>query len=111
MDDREDITITDGAANVFVDLALPATETDIMKVSIARAITNTIRKRDLTQVEAAKILGTDQAKISALLRGRLKDFSVERLFTYLVLLGRDLEIHISRKYRNESGRIKIRECA
>jgi predicted XRE-type DNA-binding protein len=79
----------------------------MLKVALARAITNTIRKRGLTQPEAAKIIGVDQAKISALLRGRLKGFSVDRLVRYLCALGKDIDIRISGRSRNEPGRVKV----
>ena len=102
----EDIVI-ESSGNVFTDVGLPATEEDMFKVAIARIITATVRKRALTQAEAAEIIGIDQAKVSALLRGRLKGFSVERLFRFLILLGRDVNILISRRYKNERGQIKI----
>ena len=73
-------TVTDSSGNVFADLNLPSTEEDMLKVQIARAISNTIEKRGLTQSDAAAKLGTDQAKISAITRGRLKEFKIDRLF-------------------------------
>ena len=111
MDDA-DRQVTTSSGNVFVDLDLPSSREDMLKIVIAEAITTTIQRRKLTQVEAAKIIGTDQAKISALLRGRVTNFSVGRLMAFLLSLGRDLDIHISKRYRrNEAGRIRIRECA
>lgn len=108
LDTTETAAVVDSTGNVFADLGLPSGEEDMVKVNIARAITNTIKKRGLTQAEAAKIIGTDQAKVSALLRGRLRGFSVERLFVFLLMLGRDVDIHISKRYRsNERGRLKI----
>jgi len=100
--------IVDSSGNVFTDLGLPASQEDMIKVAIAQAITCILRKRGLTQSEAAHIVNADQAKISALFRGRLRGFSVERLFRYLVLLGQDVDIHISKKYRRDRpGRIKV----
>lgn len=96
--------------NVFADLGLPAQEKDMLKVQIAMAISAAIEKRKLTQVEAAKIVNTDQSKISALLRGRLGDFSVERLVQFLVLLGRDIDIRISGNH-NSRGQIRVRNVA
>jgi predicted XRE-type DNA-binding protein len=75
--------VVPSSGNVFADLGLPAQEKDMLKVQIAMAISAAIEKRKLTQVEAAKIVNADQSKISALLRGRLKDFSVERLIQFL----------------------------
>lgn len=105
------LDVTDSSGNVFADLGLPSTDKDMLKVRIAMAISATLEKRGLTQVEAAKLIGTDQAKVSALLRGRLKDFSIERLMMFLLLLGRDIEIRLSKAARNHKGRIKVRDAA
>lgn len=108
-DGIEDLVVP-SSGNVFADLGLPAQEKDMLKVQIAMAISAAIDKRNLTQVEAAKIVNTDQAKISALLRGRLKDFSVERLVQFLILLGKDIDIRISGNHKSR-GRIRVRTAA
>lgn len=104
---RTDEIVIESSGNVFADLDLPHSEEDMLKVTIARVITSILRKRELTQVQAAEIIGVDQAKVSALLRGRLKGFSVERLMKFLTLLGKDVDIRISGKFRNQPGRIKV----
>lgn len=48
----------------------------------------------LTQAKAAKMMRLDQPKISALMRGKLKGFSTERLFRCLNDLGQLVEIII-----------------
>ena len=53
-----------------------------------------MRVRVRTQVAAAALMGIDQPKVSMLMRGRLKDFSMERLMHFLVMLGRDVVIGI-----------------
>jgi predicted XRE-type DNA-binding protein len=68
----------------------------MLKVEITQAISATIRKRNVTQAAAGEIIGVDQAKVSALLRGRLAGFSVDRLAVFPVKLGRDIDITISR---------------
>ena len=105
-------SVIDSSGNVFADLNLPSSEEDMLKVQISRAIAATLRRRKLTQVDAAKIMCVDQAKVSALLRGRFKGFSVDRLFRLLILLGRDVDIHISDKVKdNGPGRINVRQAA
>jgi len=105
--DREEV-IVEGSGNIFADLGLPHGEEDILKVHIALAITNTLRKRGLTQAQAARIVGTDQAKISAILRGRVKGLSADRLIRYLLCLGRDVEVHIPpRSSLDRPGRIRV----
>jgi predicted XRE-type DNA-binding protein len=51
-----------------------------------------VERRRLTQAGAAEVLEVDQPKISALKRGRLSGFSLDRLVRFLVLLGSDVEI-------------------
>jgi len=98
------------SGNVFADLGLPSGDEDMLKVKIAMAISAAIEKKKLTQVEAAKIVKADQAKISALLRGRLKGFSVERLIQYLILLGRDIDVRISGNHKTR-GQITVKISA
>lgn len=107
--DADHALVTDGSGNVFADLGLPSDEEDMVKVQISRAIASTIRRRKLTQVDAARIMEVDQARVSDLLRGRLRGFSVERLFRYLVMLGQNVDIHISQKNKEkgETGQIRV----
>jgi transcriptional regulator with XRE-family HTH domain len=60
----------------------------------AAKIIEEIKRRRLTQTEAAKILGVDQPKISALKQGKLSGFSIERLMRLLLALGRDIQITV-----------------
>ena len=87
------------SGNVFADLGLPNAEDRLAKAELARKISEIIGGRRLTQVEAAELLGIDQPKISALARGRLEGFSLERLMRFLNVLGRDVEIVVKAKTR------------
>ncbi len=53
-----------------------------------------IEKRNITQAEAGKIMGIDQSDVSRLLKGRLRTFSIERLFQFLNRLGYNVELKI-----------------
>ncbi len=87
------------SGNVFADLGLPNAEDRLAKAELARKVSEIIVARRLTQVEAAELLGIDQPKISALVRGRLQGFSLERLMRFLNVLGRDVEIVVKPKAR------------
>jgi transcriptional regulator with XRE-family HTH domain len=50
------------------------------------------KKRKLTQKKAAEVMGIDQPKVSAILRGRLSGFTIERLMRFLMALGMDIII-------------------
>jgi predicted XRE-type DNA-binding protein len=86
--------VTESCGNVFADLGLPDADELMTKAKLALRIEQIMRERKLTQARAAKLLGVDQPKISALARGRLDGFSVERLFRFLNALDRDVEIVI-----------------
>jgi predicted XRE-type DNA-binding protein len=84
----------ESSGNVFADLGLPNSDELLAKAELAIRITDILRHRHLTQVQAAAILGIDQPKVSALIRGRLSGFSIERLLRFLLLLGADVSITI-----------------
>jgi predicted XRE-type DNA-binding protein len=107
----DDIVVHESAGNVFADLNLPHGREDMLKVEIARAISAAIRKKGLTQTAAGEAIGVDQAKVSALLRGRLAGFSVERLIVFLIKLGRDVDITISRVHKNREGAVRVKSAA
>jgi predicted XRE-type DNA-binding protein len=97
---KHDYAVSGG--NVFADLGLPRPEEALAKAELAHKISRIIRARRLTQARAAEILGVDQPKISALVRGRLSGFSIERLLRFLMLLGHDVEITVKSRPRSRS---------
>lgn len=63
-----------------------------IRASLAREIARIICDRGLTQREAARLLGTAQPRVSALLNGNVEGFSLDRLVRYLNALGEDVHI-------------------
>src|SRR5215207_5152650 len=88
-------TFTESSGNVFTDLGLPDARTRLAKAELARSITAIIQERGLTQREAAQVLEVDQPKVSAITRGRLGDFSLERLLMLVNRVGMDIDIAVS----------------
>jgi predicted XRE-type DNA-binding protein len=80
------------SGNVFADMGLKNPKELLAKAELVQRICDIIAQRKLTQARAAKLLGIDQPKVSALLRGRLDGFSTDRLFRFLNALGSDVEI-------------------
>ena len=97
---EHDVEVSSG--NVFADLGLPEPEEALAKAQLAYRISSIITHRHLTQKTAAELLGIDQPKVSALMRGRLGGFSTERLLRFLNVLGRDVEIRIKPKPRTRA---------
>ena len=92
---------TPSSGNVFADLKLPNADDLLAKAELAAKIIAEIQRRQLTQSQAATVLGIDQPKVSALKQGKLSGFSIERLLRFLLRLGRDVEITV--KSRSRSG--------
>ena len=91
-----------GSGNVFEDLGHRRPAEALAKAELARRIGMLIAKRGLTQASAAELLKIDQPKISALVRGRLAGFSLDRLVRFLVLLGNDVKIVVTPRTRTAS---------
>jgi len=92
----------ESSGNVFADLGLPNADEMLAKADLAIKIADILRRRRMTQMQAAAVLGVDQPKVSALIRGRLSGFSIERLLRFLLRLGADVSITIKPRSRPRS---------
>jgi predicted XRE-type DNA-binding protein len=88
--------------NVFADLGLPNAGEHLVKAGLVVRIGGIIRQRKLTQAGAAEIMGIDQPKVSAMLSGQFRGYSVERLMRFLVALGHDVEIVVKPRRRSSA---------
>ena len=97
---KKAIKVIESSGNVFADIGVAEPELALAKAELASQIDQVIKARRLKQVDVAEILGVDQGKVSALVRGRLTGFSTERLFRFLIALGRDFNIVVSKRPRS-----------
>lgn len=102
--DRENTT-TASSGNVFADLGLADADDLMAKANLALHIRRTIEARKLTQVQAARLLGLDQPKVSSIVNGRLEGFSTERLMRFLNDLGCDVQISVSAPHPGARGHL------
>jgi predicted XRE-type DNA-binding protein len=91
---KKSANVQESSGNVFADLGLRDPQGRLIKADLAHRLCQLITARGLTQTKAAKMMGLDQPKISALRQGKLKGFSAERLFRCLNDLGQEIEIGI-----------------
>ncbi len=104
-----EIPVIAGSGNVFADLGFEAPEEELTKAQLASQIRSILKRRRLTQSSAADLMDIDQPKVSALLNGRLENFSSERLMRLLTKLGKDVEIIVKAAPRSRArGRIRVR---
>ena len=76
-----------GSGNVFDDLGTDDAKAHLAKADLASKVASVIEQRGLTQVEAARLMGVPQPKVSNLVRGRFREFSTDRLCRMLNRLG------------------------
>ena len=95
--------IHEGSENVYRDLGFPDAEDMLVKAQLVHKISEIIRSKGLTQVEAAKILGLTQPKLSGILRGQFRGVSERKLIDCLISLGHDVEIVVKDAPRRRAG--------
>lgn len=91
-----------GSTNVYADLGLDNAEEMLVKAQLATKIGDIIKRRKLTQVQAAELLGITQPKLSGLLRGQFRGISEAKMLECLTRLGRDVEIIIKSTPRSRT---------
>lgn len=102
--------IEKGTGNVYADLGMSAQDAAEMqiKASLAAKIGDIVKQRQLTQMQAAEILGLSQPKLSGMLRGQFRGISESKMLDCLNRLGRDIEIVVRRPKRQpQSGVTRV----
>lgn len=100
--------IEQGSTNVYADLGIPAAEEMLVKAQLATKIGDIIKRRKLTQVQAAELLGITQPKLSGLLRGQFRGISEAKMLECLTRLGRDVEIVVKSVPRSRTeGHVSV----
>jgi predicted XRE-type DNA-binding protein len=101
-----------GSGNIFADLGLPDAEAHFLKAQIVAEIHRLTKERKLTQTAAGKRMGISQPEVSRLFKGRFREYSVDRLMTFLTSFGRDVEIVVRpHKKAGHIGRITFNPLA
>ena len=91
------------SGNVYADLGFAESNEMLAKARIVAQIGRIIEARKLTQIRAGDLLGIDQPKVSALLRGHFQGYSQERLIGFLTKLGMDVEIVVRPKAKKRQA--------
>ncbi|WP_025225498.1 helix-turn-helix domain-containing protein [Fimbriimonas ginsengisoli] len=105
--ETEEKMIDRGNSDVFHDLGLPDADELLAKAKLARAISEAVRARKISQSQLARLTGIDQPKISLLMRGRISGFSSDRLMNILTKLDQDVVIFIRPKPDNRAAIVSV----
>lgn len=106
-DELKDTRVEIGTGSVYADIGLKNYKEMETKSNLVLEISQAIKKRKLTQIQAAKIFGISQPKLSELLSGRFRGYSVERLIQFLNDLGQDVDIVVKSKPRDRKARVSV----
>jgi len=107
----DEIRIEEGSGNLWADIGRADADEALARAELMRQISEMIRARGLTQAAAARLLGTTQPTVSDLVRGKLSQFSLERLIAFLNALGQDVEITVRAHPADGGARGRIRVAA
>jgi predicted XRE-type DNA-binding protein len=90
----DDLTVGTVEGDILERLAIPDAADERARVDLASAVTMEIRRRGITQREAARILGIAQPDVSAIMNARVDGFSQERIGRMLNALDLDVRIQV-----------------
>lgn len=96
----------ESSGNVFADLGFRNAEQELLKAKLILQLHRLLKQRGLTQDKAAKLLGTTQPQVSALMRCKPTSVSVGRLMEFLTILGQDVEVML-KPARRRPGRMSV----
>lgn len=106
-EDSVDEGVEISSKSVYADLGFKNHEELEAKSNLVIEISKVIKKKKLTQTDAADIFGISQPKLSELLSGRFRGYSIERLIRFLNELGQDVDIVVKSKPRSRRARVAV----
>ncbi len=95
------IRVRRSSGNVFRDLGFARQEAEHLKIraDLMIRIARLIEARQLTQAQAARLLGVTQPRISDLVRGKIDRFSVDSLIEMLGHAGARITVVVKPRRR------------
>ena len=101
--DEGPVSVEPGSGNVFADLGLPNPHIALAKAQLVQRIRRLISEHELTQSQAARLLGIDEPKVSRLIRGQVDGYTIDRLFRFLTALGQRIVITVQPATKHNAG--------
>lgn len=92
---RDDFELERGSGNVYRDLGVVDAQSRQLRAKLAADIMATIRRRKLTQRQAAAETGLSQPDVSRIKNAELGRFTIDRLVDVLQRLDRRVEMKVA----------------
>lgn len=96
-----------GSTNVYADLGRLDADEMLVRAQLAARISDLMKRRGLTQMQAARLFGMPQPKVSAMLRGQFRGISEDRMMRCLLTLGQDVMIVVKSAGKGQSGTLSV----
>ncbi len=100
------VQVHESEPNIFADLGLPDAASHMLKAGIVAELYRLTKERKLTQTGAGHLMGLTQPEVSRLFKGVFREYSVERLMSFLTAFDYDVEI-ISRPHSSPKTHAQI----
>lgn len=96
---------TTSSGNVFRDIGLDEIEAEelAVKADLVTLLFHAVRKRGLTQIQAAELCGIDQPTLSKAMRGKLDSLSIDRIAKWIVAIGGRVEINVKQPKKRDGA--------
>jgi predicted XRE-type DNA-binding protein len=107
MNKKAQIEVIEGSGNVYADLGFRDADAMKVKAGLVTKIEVILKKRRLTQIQAAQITGLPQPRLSAILRGHFHNVSERKLLDCLTALGQDVKIVVTPARRGREGTLTV----
>jgi len=96
------------SGNVYADIGVENADEMLVKAQLAASIQEILSSRNLTQMQAAEILGLPQPKLSRMLHGHFRGISEAKMMDCITRLGRNVQIVIGPEHQTgQAGRVEV----
>ena len=94
----EKLKYTRGSGNIFIDLGFDKAEAENLKLrsDLMIRIVQFYRKSGMKQADAAKTLGLTQPRLNALLKGKIRQFSLDALVNIASNAGMNVRLVVKK---------------
>jgi predicted XRE-type DNA-binding protein len=99
--------IEKSSGNVFADIGVPNAKQELLKAKLTLQVHRLLTELSITQADAAKLLGTTQPQVSALMALKPVSVSVGRLMEFLTVLGQDVNVTVKPALRKRVGHLTV----
>jgi predicted XRE-type DNA-binding protein len=91
----DEISVYKSSGNVFKDMGYPHPEREFLKVQLELEIFRILKRRQLSDTEAAEMLGISESDVVNFKNGEPSDYEIGVLFDLINQLDHHVDVYIS----------------